>query len=763
MKSWGKKLLVVGLMTSCFVTTSVTASAASQTLKVDSVYVKAGTISGTTTKGSKLVVKKDGKTVKTITVKGTSFKIKLSGLKKNQKISVVSSVSKKSKTVDTRVKESPAPKLTLDTKKVSGTQLVLSGKTDKNTEIVITNGKVTVGKQVTKSTTYSIKIAKSKLKSSQFRISGKNLTTYGEKALSSTLNYKEPTISGVDAVSVTSDKGFNATNGVNAKDSLGKKLTPVVKGTVNVKKNGVYTVVYTATDAQGFSKRVERKVTVANKIKPTISGVVDVTVKKSAKTFDVNKGVSGKDSEGNVLKLQVSGKVDMTKSGEYTLTYTATDKSGNTLSVTRKITVVNDINPTISGVDHTTANMSAKVFDVNKGVSAKDSDGNSLTVQVSGTVDMLKAGVYTLTYNVVDKAGNTVSATRNITVVNDIKPTISGVNHTTVKKSAKTFDVNKGVSAKDSSGNILTVQVSGSVNMNKSGIYEVTYTAVDTLGNRLSVTRKITVVNDIKPVITGADNVTVTKNWNGFDLNQGMSAKDSDGNVLELHSSGFVDTTTAGEYALTYTATDQAGNTVTAKRTVTVLVPKTTGIVIQGKDWIKSSETAQLYAYLEPEGSEGNAASWSSNDPSIVQVDQNGHVTGGAAGYAVITATIVDKDNKTWSKTYAITVDDTIEASLYAYSQISINNYSMRVSVSVTNNDSRTLTVKKVRVDDGSFWSSDYTQERLERDGINTTIYSGNSWGVALSHRIGWDMDELKVIVTVETESGVTKELVYYL
>ncbi|OTN75897.1 hypothetical protein A5886_000973 [Enterococcus sp. 8G7_MSG3316] len=82
--------------------------------------------------------------------------------------------------------------------------------------------------------------------------------------------------------------------------------------------------------------------------------------------------------------------------------------------------------------------------------------------------------------------------------------------------------------------------------------------------------------------------------------------------------------------------------------------------------------------------------------------------------------------------------------------------------MSVTNNDSRTLTVKKVRVDDGSFWSSDYTQERLERDGINTTIYSGNRWGVALSHRIGWDMDELKVIVTVETESGVTKELVYY-
>lgn len=761
MKSWVKKIVVGGLVAASFLTTSGTVSAASQTLKLDNVYVKAGIISGSTTKGSKLVIKKDGKTVKTITVKGTSFKVTLSGLKKNQKISVVSTMSKKSKTVDTRVKESPAPKLTLDTKKVSGTYLVLSGKTEKNTEIVIKNGKEAVGKQVTKSASYSIKIAKNKLKSNQFSINGKNVTTYGEKTITAKLNYKEPSISGTGALSVTSEKGFNAKSGVTAKDSIGQKLTLVVKGTVDVKKNGVYTIVYTATDAQGFSKRVERKVTVANKIKPTISGTSDATVNKSAKTFDVNKGITAKDSQGKALTFKVTGKVDMAKSGVYTLTYTATDKSGNTVSVARKITVLNDIKPTISGTDDDTVNMSTKTFDANKGVTAKDSDGNNLIVQVAGTVDMSKAGVYVLTYTAVDKTGNTASVVRNITVVNDIKPTITGVNAATVKKSSKNFDAYKGVVAKDSKGDIVEFKISGTVNMTKSGVYELTYTAIDQLGNSQSIVRKVTVLNDIKPVISGADNVTITKTGAGFDFYQGVRAKDSDGHVLELQVTGSVDTTTTGKYPLTYTATDQAGNTISSQRTITVTAPQATGINIQGKEWIKSGETYQFYAALTPEWSEGQAASWESSDTSVAEVDQNGYVTGGSAGTAVITATIIDKDQKIWSKNYTITVDDTIEARLYAYSQITINNYSTSISVTVTNNDFRTLHVTRVKVDDGTFWSSDYTKEKLAASGINTAIASGKQFGVSLSSRFGWYTNNLKVIVTVETDGGVTKELVY--
>jgi hypothetical protein len=101
------------------------------------------------------------------------------------------------------------------------------------------------------------------------------------------------------------------------------------------------------------------------------------------------------------------------------------------------------------------------------------------------------------------------------------------------------------------------------------------------------------------------------------------------------------------------------------------------------------------------------------------------------------------------------------KAHLYAYSQITINNYSTSVSVTGTNNDFRTLHVTRIKVDDGTIWSSDYKKEKLAASGINTAIASGKQFGVSLSSRFGWYTNNLNVIVTVETDGGVTKELVY--
>jgi len=72
-------------------------------------------------------------------------------------------------------------------------------------------------------------------------------------------------------------------------------------------------------------------------------------------------------------------------------------------------------------------------FNALTGVSATDAvDGNlSGSVTVDGTVDTSKEGTYVLTYSVSDAAGNTATATRTVTVANDVfvnsaVPTITG-------------------------------------------------------------------------------------------------------------------------------------------------------------------------------------------------------------------------------------------------------------------------------------------------------------------------------------------------
>ena len=72
------------------------------------------------------------------------------------------------------------------------------------------------------------------------------------------------------------------------------------------------------------------------------------------------------------------------------------------------------------------------------------------------------------------------------------------------------------------------------------------------------------------PIITLNGDATVTLNVGDSYTDAGAAASDDmDGNVAVI-TTGSVDTTTAGEYTITYSASDTAGNTSRATRTVTV-------------------------------------------------------------------------------------------------------------------------------------------------------------------------------------------------
>ncbi|MCG4840857.1 immunoglobulin-like domain-containing protein, partial [[Ruminococcus] torques] len=68
-------------------------------------------------------------------------------------------------------------------------------------------------------------------------------------------------------------------------------------------------------------------------------------------TFDPKKGITAKDNiDGDVTKsIQVSGSVNLKKIGTYTLTYKVADRSGNTTTLIREITVKDNVKPVITG------------------------------------------------------------------------------------------------------------------------------------------------------------------------------------------------------------------------------------------------------------------------------------------------------------------------------------------------------------------------------------------------------------------------------
>ncbi len=118
-------------------------------------------------------------------------------------------------------------------------------------------------------------------------------------------------------------------------------------------KPGTYEITYSVTDKDGNTTTVVRTITVSNP--PVISGADDVSVNPNS-TFDPNAGVTVTDVEDDAsatdVTLTITGSVDTSIPGNYTLTYTATDSDGNKTIVTRVVTVTNA--PTINGADDVT-------------------------------------------------------------------------------------------------------------------------------------------------------------------------------------------------------------------------------------------------------------------------------------------------------------------------------------------------------------------------------------------------------------------------
>ena len=161
---------------------------------------------------------------------------------------------------------------------------------------------------------------------------------------------------------------------------------------------------------------------------------------------------------------------------------------------------------------------------------------------------------------------------------NDTTPptiTINGDNPATVTVGDSYTDA--GASAHDSvDGDVAVRVIRNTVDTSTAGDYEVVYSAKDAAGNEANATRTVHVVSaqtDTTPptiTINGDNPATVTVGDSYTDA--GASAHDSvDGDVAVRVIRNTVDTSTAGDYEVVYSAKDAAGNEANATRTIHVV------------------------------------------------------------------------------------------------------------------------------------------------------------------------------------------------
>ena len=124
-------------------------------------------------------------------------------------------------------------------------------------------------------------------------------------------------------------------------------------------------------------------------------------------TDDVDTGLTVTHNAGVQFELGVT-----------TVTFSATDSAGNIGSATATVTVTDQNVPVISLIGSSSITLSVGDVFIDEGATASDNVDVGLIVQVGGdAVETSTVGIYTLTYNVSDSAGNAaIEVTRSVSV-----------------------------------------------------------------------------------------------------------------------------------------------------------------------------------------------------------------------------------------------------------------------------------------------------------------------------------------------------------
>jgi hypothetical protein len=248
----------------------------------------------------------------------------------------------------------------------------------------------------------------------------------------------DPVVSVTGASPATVELGGTYTEyGATASDASGA-VTAVASGTVNTATLGAYTVTYTATDASGNAGTATRTVNVTDTTNPTINIVGAATTSTELGGTYVDAGVELEDLDPRTITLATTSTVNEDTLGSYTVTYTATDASGNAATATRTVNVTDTTGPIINIVGAATTSTELGGTYVDAGVELEDFDPRSVALVTTSTVNEDTLGSYTVTYQATDTTGNASTATRTVNVTDTTAPTF-------VSKSS--FTVDEGVTA----------------------------------------------------------------------------------------------------------------------------------------------------------------------------------------------------------------------------------------------------------------------------------------------------------------------------
>jgi hypothetical protein len=380
-------------------------------------------------------------------------------------------------------------------------------------------------------------------------------------------------------VSITTTQANNSSY-----DNCGISSYNLSKTTFNGSELGMNTVTLSATDGSGNTGSVNFTVTVLDSSKPVvvtnnISAYLNASGSAVITAAQINNGST--DNAG-ITNLSLSKTVfTCADLGTNVITLSATDASNNTGTGTATVTIIDTIKPVIVTKNITVYLNGIGAATITAADLSSSSTDNcsiaSLTAsKTSFTCD--NRGANSITLTITDVAGNSVSASATVTVLDTIKPNVVVNNNLNIYLDATGNAALTTAQVNNSSTDNCDI---ASFSLGKTaftavdlGLNVISFSATDASGNTKTVNINVTVLDSIKPVVkglnktiylnnTGTAAITAAEVNNGSTDNVGIS-------FISLNKASF-NCSDLGVNTVQLTATDASNNTSFTSVEITVL------------------------------------------------------------------------------------------------------------------------------------------------------------------------------------------------
>src|SRR3989344_2566831 len=311
---------------------------------------------------------------------------------------------------------------------------------------------------------------------------------------------------------------------------------------------------------------------------------------------------------------------------------------------------------------------------------------NSNIIIDSSAVDTTTLGIYLVTYDVQDQAGNVATQiTRTVNVVDTTAPIITLVGSDPINVEVFTPYIDSGATALDNYDGDITVNIItvNPVNTNIIGTYLVTYDVMDSSGNPATqITRTVNVVDTTAPIITLVGNAIETIEAGISYIDAGATALDNyDGDItVNIITVNPVNTNIIGTYLVTYDVMDSSGNPATQiTRTVNVvdtIVPTISIFIPTNNTFTKDSSQDVNFTVADITLN----TCWYSNDTytantTLANCNTNITTIAWSEGQHNVTIWVNDSANNVNSLQVTFTIDTTLPA---------ITNFQVLPNVSIS-------------------------------------------------------------------------------